>query len=59
MCILFCNTGLTLKGFEVLRDNIITVAMAMLLREACYVHVLQHSTVNVPRNIIVFENLVH
>jgi hypothetical protein len=33
------------KGFWALWDNIITVAMVMLLREAYYVHVLQRSMV--------------
>jgi hypothetical protein len=33
------------KGFWALWDNIITVAMVMLLRDAYYVHVLQRSTV--------------
>lgn len=42
---LFCNAQLTVKGFWALWDNIITVAMVMLLRGAYYMRVLQRSTV--------------
>jgi hypothetical protein len=35
-------SSFSVKGFWVLWDNIITVAMVILLREAYYVHVLLH-----------------
>jgi threonyl-tRNA synthetase len=48
------------KGFWAVWENNITVVMAVLLREACYVHVLiynttQHSYYNLERQII-FES---